>query len=546
MKRRLMIMSDYRVPQGADSKNRTTGTEEGTQVTVLRIPFAGDAGTAALTWGQIAIWDVLHWAPPGDATLNQAGTCPIPQGRTTEDVAEAVRVLLERHESLRTLYYATPTGEVQQVLGAGDLLMTVHDISEEVGTSREAADGHDVPEQEAACAALSEWLRARPFEIGQELPIRAALAVAGGRPVAVILAASHMAVDGWSFRIVCDDLAALLDPSVGPLPPPGQQPRDRVAFEHSDAGQWQEETALDYWRDAVRHIPPVMLASARSGPEPDLEWARMSSPAMAPAVAHLAREAGVRPALVVEAVLALLLAAYSGESDVALRTIVATRFQPGARRLVGAFNQNGLFRIALADPIGTTDGTTERGTRGGAADADAGSQVPAPVPARPTNNPGPESVVAFIKRVHTATLLSYRYCEYHPRKLEESVAQVADARGFAADGYCFFNDVVQALGRDELRDVPETSPGPTRIETFANERPAKGANLFVFLNELTGAVKITLCLERAFLAPLGAADLLRDIERLTALAAVPGADVPAVCQAVLRSAATVLSLDPPD
>ena len=90
--------------------------------------------------------------------------------------------------------------------------MTVHDISEEVGTSREAADGHDVPEQEAACAALSEWLRARPFEIGQELPIRAALAVAGGRPVAVILAASHMAVDGWSFRIVCDDLAALLDP----------------------------------------------------------------------------------------------------------------------------------------------------------------------------------------------------------------------------------------------------------------------------------------------------------------------------------------------
>ncbi|MFJ6213770.1 condensation domain-containing protein [Streptomyces sp. NPDC092296] len=443
------------------------------------VPFrTGQEKNGPLTWGQIAIWDVLQWLPADDSSLNALGSCPVPAGRTVDQVREALRVLVERHDSLRTLYRETDGRPVQRVLASGELEVGLYEAED-----RAALD--------VRTAELGEALRSRPFDSAVDLPLRAAVLSCAGQPVAVLLAVSHMALDGWSFRIVRDDLEALLTAGADTvLPPPGQQPLERAAYEASERGRNREAKALDYWARGVRDIPASMLESVRGTDAPDFTWARIESPALALAVRSLAARNGLAPAVVLLAAAGLLLSAYKDEDEAALRTIVSTRFRPESRTLVGAFNQNALFRVDIADePFGQ-----------------------------------------FLRRAANAAFQSYSYCEYHPRKLESMVAEIAEQRGITPDGYCFFNDARFTLGEQSAapdpgaavamaegiaKALPETRLGPLE----GNQTP-KGANFFLFLHDLTDRAVLTLCADRRFLAPRGSADFLGDLERLTTRAAV--------------------------
>ena len=63
------------------------------------------ARSGPLIRGQLAIWDVLHWLPADDTSLTLTGSVPVPQGVGMAEVETALRVLVERHESLRTSYH---------------------------------------------------------------------------------------------------------------------------------------------------------------------------------------------------------------------------------------------------------------------------------------------------------------------------------------------------------------------------------------------------------------------------------------------------------
>lgn len=288
------------------------------------------AAEGPLIWAQLAIWDVFRWLPPHDSTLNLLVQCPVPAGRDLRDVTTAVRRLVERHDSLHTVYVDTPDGPRQRVIGEGDIPLRIHDVGDR-GT-------------EEAAAELGEALRRPWFDIGADLPLRVAVLTRDDTPVAVLLAASHMAVDGWSFAIVRGDLLNLLqDPPIAVEP--GQQPLQRVEYETSPIGLRREAKALSYWSKHLTGVPTRMIESNRDGRPPNLDWGQIQSPALALATNGLAARFGVPPATVLLAAITLQLAAYTGEREALLRMIVSTRFRPASRALVGAFNENALFRL---------------------------------------------------------------------------------------------------------------------------------------------------------------------------------------------------------
>ncbi|GAA2633151.1 hypothetical protein GCM10010399_76990 [Dactylosporangium fulvum] len=448
----------------------------------------GRPAEGPLIWAQIAIWDVFRWLPPDDTTLNLLVRCPVPDGRSLGDVLATLRLLVERHDSLHTVYVDTPDGPIQRVLGEGRIPLQVHELGDRG--------------LEEAAAELGEALRSPWFDIGADLPLRAAVLLRDGRPLTVLLAASHMAVDGWSFNIVRGDLANLLeDPPV--VVAPGQQPLERLEYERSAIGLRRESKALAYWAKHLGSMPTSMIERIGDGSAPNLDWGLIQSPALALATNGLAARVGVPPATVLLGATALQLAAYTGETEGVLRMIVSTRFRPASRGLVGAFNENALFRLECAE-----------------------EQV------------HEESVERFLRRAADAALTAYAHCEYHPRKLDDMFAEVAARRGIRADGYCFFNDTryslldqgaPQMVPAEELADRIHAALPATKLRSPVIDRLPKHANFFMFLMDLGDTAEIMLCVEHGYLGRRGPLGFLTDLERL-------------VVQATLDEHATIGSL----
>ncbi|MET7395886.1 condensation domain-containing protein [Dactylosporangium sp. NPDC005572] len=439
------------------------------------IPFrTGRAAEGPLIWGQLAIWNVLRWLPPDDTTLNLLVEVPVPPGRDLPAVLDALRTLVERHDSLHTVYL---DGPLQRVLPQGEVPLEVHELGD-----RGSAE---------AAAELGEALRVRWFDMAADLPLRVAVLVRDGAPQTVLLAASHMAVDGWSFAIVRGDLANLLaDPPV--VVEPGQQPLERGEYERSAVGRRRAAKALAFWEKHLAEIPASMIESIRDGRPPNLDWGLIQSPALALATNDLAARHGVPPATALQGLTALQLAAYTAERETFLRSIVSTRFRPASRGVVAAFNQNALFRLDC-DPAGYRD----------------------------------ETVGGLLRRSADAALTAYAHCEYDPLDLDAMFVAVAERRGITPDGYCFFNDTRFVLDRSpghlvppaELAERIQAALPATKLRSPVIDRRPMHANFFMFLMDLGDTAELMLCVEHGFLGRRGPLGFLTDLERLAVRAA---------------------------
>ena len=307
--------------------------------------------------------------------------------------------------------------------------------------------------------------------MASDLPQRVAILTAadrrsGHRPAR----RQPLAVDGCSVAIFRGDLLNLLqDPPVAVEP--GQQPLQRVEYETSPIGLRREAKALSYWSKHLTGVPTHMIESNRDGRPPNLDWGQIQSPALALATNGLAARFGVPPSTVLLAAITLQLAAYTGEREALLRMIVSTRFRPASRALVGAFNENALFRLDL--------------------------------PEQPD-----ETIGELLHRASDAALLAYAHCgEYDPRKLDAIFAEIAAQRAITPDGYCFFNDTrfsaeqtpPPPLPDDELAEAIHAALPATKLRAPVIDRLPKHANFFLFLTDLSDTAELMLCAEHGFL-----------------------------------------------
>ncbi|MFJ9890641.1 condensation domain-containing protein [Streptomyces sp. NPDC091287] len=448
-----------------------------TDPTTARVRFhEGSSRTGPMTWGQRAIWEVIRWLPPDDDSLNQLGWAPVGSA-TVEQVCDMVRLLVERHESLRTTYTEDDDCLTQHVAASGEIPFLIAELGP-----------GDLSE---AVAPLGERIRAGAFDNAAGLPVRAAIGLRAGVPAAVAIAASHLAVDGWSFQIVMDELRTVL--TAGPdraagLRERSRQPVERARFEASEAGARREKRTLDYWARQADAVPASMLATTSTPDQLDRDWAHIDSPALALAAHALAGRSGGNTATALLGSTALLLASYLGEPGAALRVIVATRFKPEDEELVGAFNQNAIVRLRLAD----------------------------------------ESAEQLLTRTARTALNAYRHAEACPVKLEEQLEEIARRRGIAPGGYCFFNDIRFSA---EERNIPAPAIDPlklpaqleeamarTRLTRPDSEERQSGAKFFLFLDGLRDSCTLTLCTDPRFL-PASAGDFLRELEHVMVRAA---------------------------
>ncbi|USQ88828.1 amino acid adenylation domain-containing protein [Streptomyces phaeoluteigriseus] len=266
-----------------------------------------------------------------------------------EALAAALGDVVDRHESLRTVFPERDGRAVQVVLPARNRPF-------------------DLPVTEVAAGDLDAVLAeraVRPFDLAADLPLRAELCTLSDQEHVLLVVLHHIAGDGWSVLPLAEDLrTAYTARTAGHAP--GWAPLD---VQYADYTLWQRELLgdsadpgslatrqLDFWRGELAGIPDE-LELPTDFPRPALPAHRGGQIAfrldreLHEAVTALARATGASVFMVLQAALAALLRKLGAGTDIPLGTPVAGRTDAALERQVGFFVNTLVLRTDVSgDP----------------------------------------------------------------------------------------------------------------------------------------------------------------------------------------------------
>jgi hypothetical protein len=356
----------------------------------MRVTFEGDgAGVGPLSWGQLDIW--VKMGVLGQS-LAMGGARPLPAGTGVQDVADELRFLMGRYESMRTRLLPGGAGLPWQVVhGRGEISLEVVDAGE-----RDPA--------EVAAQVEARYLAA-PFDHVNEWPVRMAAVHAGGECSHAVLVMSHLVLDGAGAVLMMTETDARTT-----APVQGHSALEQARRQALPAGVRQNAAALRHWDSQLRAIPAPRVAPSRDVRSPRHWTGVLHSTTLPAALRVAALRAGSEPAPALLAAFAVAFARVTGVTVVPLRLVSSNRFRAGLADVVCPVSQAGLC------VIDTTGDFT-----------------------------------AVVRRTQGAALAAYKHAYYHRLDLDAVIAAVVADRGPQLDLDVSIND--RRLG-GALQDVP--------------------------------------------------------------------------------------------
>ncbi|MFC5720643.1 amino acid adenylation domain-containing protein [Streptomyces gamaensis] len=318
--------------------------EEHTPIPVL--PAAERAGALPLSYAQQRLW-FLYEFEQGAVEYNTSVGLRLTGPLDVAALRGTLLALSERHEVLRTTFDAVDGVAVQRV----------HDVLEpELRTA--VADG---PEE---LEALLREEQLRPFDLRQGSPMRALLVRTAEGEHVLVLTLHHLVTDGWSMRVLVEELAALY-PKVlaggvgaarGVLPGLPVQYADFSVWQRRELSGPEHARRLAYWKDKLDGLVPLDLPTDRTRAAVRATAGaahRFELPAgLVAALRELGRGRGATLFMTLVAGVQALLARYSGESDIAVGTASSGRSRAELEELVGFFVNTLVLRSRVAPEEG--------------------------------------------------------------------------------------------------------------------------------------------------------------------------------------------------
>ncbi|WP_262365360.1 non-ribosomal peptide synthetase [Gordonia sp. OPL2] len=297
-----------------------------------------------LSPAQERLW-VLHALDPADVSYHYGHVVRLRAAVDGTALRTAVRDLLTRHESLRTVIDENAAGEPAQ------RVLAVEEIPEVVEFG--AIDSAAYADEQAVVATVTERARrtlTRPFDLRTEPPIRIRLdEITGGQTdfatCVLTIALHHIATDEWSDRPLLTDLTIAYAARIAGMSPDFTPLR----VQYADYAIWQQRRVLDqgaaqldFWQDTLADLPEELLLP-RDRPRP----AGSPGPAATETITvdatsrarlhEIARSRRASMFMLVQAAVATMLHRAGAGDDIPLGTPVSGRTDPALDDLVGFF-----------------------------------------------------------------------------------------------------------------------------------------------------------------------------------------------------------------
>jgi amino acid adenylation domain-containing protein len=296
---------------------------------------------APLSFAQQRLW-FLNQLEPESCAYNETRARRLDGNLNVEALHGALSAIVERHEVLRTRYVISDEGAPVQRVGAPEMIdLPVVDIS--------ALEGVD---QDAEVRRLALDLRARPFDLANDVPLRVVVLRLSARSHALLEVTHHIATDGWSGAVFARELAALYERlargDTTPLPELPLQYADYAARQR----QWLQgeafERQVDFWRAELRDLPVLELPTDR--PRPAVQTYRgarqslvLSKP-LSDRLNALSRRENATLFMTLLAAFQVFLHRYCGQDDIGVGSPIAGRTRLETEGLIGCFVNTIVYR----------------------------------------------------------------------------------------------------------------------------------------------------------------------------------------------------------
>src|ERR1043166_5811372 len=211
-----------------------------------------------LSFAQQRLW-LMDQLEPGNPSYNISGGLLFSGELKIEALEQAFTEIARRHASLRTTFATIDNQPAQFIAAIAPVSLRVTDLSE-----------LPIAERELQLKDLALTDARRPFDLAHGPLWRVQLVRSGATEHVLLLSLHHIIGDGWSLRLLVNEISALYQAfssgKPSPLPELKIQYVDYAAWQR----QWQEKIVaghLDYWKAQLGGpLPALELPADKARP----------------------------------------------------------------------------------------------------------------------------------------------------------------------------------------------------------------------------------------------------------------------------------------
>ncbi len=300
--------------------------------------------TAPLSSGQQRLW-FLDQLEPNTPLYNIPTALRLTGELSATALAEGLNEIVRRHESLRTTFPSVDGAPHQKINAPSPVPLAAIDLSPIPPEAREA-------EARRHIGAVAR----KPFDLSQDLMVRAALLKLSSHEHILVLVAHHIAADEWSLRALFKELAVLYEASRsgGDAAPPALpiQYRDYAAWQRDHLQSDAMAREIAQWREHLQgcnpnlELPSDAPRAARRSHRGGL--ARRTIPApLFERVKALARQENATVFMALLAGFNALLHRHTRQEDLLVGSPIAGRTRSEMENLIGFFVNTLVFRTRV-------------------------------------------------------------------------------------------------------------------------------------------------------------------------------------------------------
>ena len=286
-----------------------------------------------LSFAQQRLW-LMDQLEPGNPSYNISGGLLFSGELKVEALEQTLTEIARRHTSLRTTFATIDNQPAQFISALVPVGLQVTDLSE-----------LPIAEREAGMKALAHSEARRPFDLAHGPVWRVQLVRLGATEHVLLLSLHHIVGDGWSLRLLVNEISTLYQAFSSGRP----SPLPELKIQYVDYAAWQREWQkkivaghLDYWKAQLAGpLPALELPADRARP-PIRSYRGAHLPLTfsaeeTDALRQLSRRHGMTLFMILLAGWQTLLWRYTGEADIVVGSPIANRPRRDLETLIGFF-----------------------------------------------------------------------------------------------------------------------------------------------------------------------------------------------------------------